>query len=102
MMVVRGRFCVQGRRRLYFNGFRFIFWTVEGIVYSFIIFYLLQVLFADGETRCGSTSGAHGVEFFRDYFEANQGRACIALHFLAVYPGAPCCPHVFFYLGTPL
>ncbi|PFH32645.1 hypothetical protein BESB_012570 [Besnoitia besnoiti] len=39
-----------GRRRLYFNGFRFILWTVEGIVYSFIIFYLLQATWMDGST----------------------------------------------------
>ncbi|PHJ22597.1 guanylyl cyclase, partial [Cystoisospora suis] len=49
-----------GRRRLYFNGFRFIFWTVEGIVYSFIIFYLLQATWMEGNTFSdGQVLGFH-------------------------------------------
>lgn len=34
---------VQGRRRLYFNGFTFSFWIVEGIIYALITYYLLHV-----------------------------------------------------------
>ncbi|CBZ50397.1 putative adenylate and guanylate cyclase catalytic domain-containing protein [Neospora caninum Liverpool] len=49
-----------GRRRLYFNGFRFILWTVEGIVYSFLIFYLLQATWMDGSTiHDGQVLGFH-------------------------------------------
>ncbi|KFG53007.1 guanylyl cyclase, partial [Toxoplasma gondii FOU] len=49
-----------GRRRLYFNGFRFILWTVEGIIYSFLIFYLLQATWMDGNTfHDGQVLGFH-------------------------------------------
>ncbi|KAL8441686.1 hypothetical protein Emag_006978 [Eimeria magna] len=36
-----------GRRRLYFNGFTFSFWVVEGIVYALITYYLLQAAWLD-------------------------------------------------------
>ena len=37
----------QGRRRLYFNGFTFSFWVVEGIIYALLTYYLLQVRVLD-------------------------------------------------------
>ncbi|KAL8271382.1 hypothetical protein Esti_004716 [Eimeria stiedai] len=36
-----------GRRRLYFNGFTFSFWVVEGIIYALITYYLLQAAWLD-------------------------------------------------------
>ncbi|CDJ64673.1 adenylate and guanylate cyclase catalytic domain-containing protein, putative [Eimeria necatrix] len=42
-----------GRRRLYFNGFTFSFWTVEGIIYSLLTYYILQAAWMDSNAIPG-------------------------------------------------
>ncbi|XP_026190015.1 uncharacterized protein LOC34622156 [Cyclospora cayetanensis] len=49
-----------GRRRLYFNGFTFSFWIVEGIIYSLLTYYLLQAAWMDSN----ALSGGPNMGFF--------------------------------------
>ncbi|KAL8440448.1 hypothetical protein Efla_005590 [Eimeria flavescens] len=42
-----------GRRRLYFNGFTFSFWVVEGIIYALLTYYLLQAAWFDSTALPG-------------------------------------------------